>query len=326
MDVRSVPKAEIHVHIEGTITPALARDLARRNGIELPSNILDLENRYHWPDFNAFLKGYDLIASCIRSGEDYEDIVYDYLKRCAAEGVIYVEFFGSPDHAELSGILYTDMLAGMIRAIDRAEAEFAIVCRIIMTCVRHLGPERAVKAAAVTVDEAHDYVVGFGMGGDENSYHPRDFTPAFDIAHQAGLACTSHAGEVAGPQSVIDTLDHLPVTRIGHGVRAIEDDHVIRRIIDEDITLECCPGSNIALHIYDSLNSHPFRKLKDAGCKVTLSSDDPPHFETTIGLEYANAARLWSFDRDDLLGITKNALDASFADASTRSKLVGRLS
>lgn len=326
MDIRSIPKAEIHVHIEGTITPALAKQLAKRNGITLPDHILALENRFHWPDFNTFLEGYDLIAACIRSDRDYEDVVYDYLRRCAAEGAIYVEYFGSPDHADLSGIAYSDMLAAMVRAINRAEADFGIVCRIIMTCVRHLGPERAVNVAKTTTDQLHDYVVGFGMGGDEKAFHPKDFAPAFTIAHQAGLACTSHAGEVLGPESITDTLDHLPVSRIGHGVRAVEDEKVVERIIDQDITLECSPGSNIALHIYETLTQHPFFDLMRSGCKVTLNSDDPPHFETTIGREYAAAARQWGFSRDDLKMITRTALDASFADDATKSKLVGRLS
>lgn len=326
METVSVPKAEIHVHIEGTVTPSLAEALAKRNGISLPADVLALKNRFRWPDFNEFLKGYDLIAACIRSGRDYEDVVYDYLRRCAAEGTIYVEYFGSSDHAEMSGIPYEEMLAGMVRAIDRAEVDFGIVCRIIMTCVRHLGPERAVNVARLTVDQAHDYVVGFGMGGDEKAYHPKDFVPAFEIAHEAGLACTSHAGEVCGPQSVTDTLDYLPVVRIGHGVRAIEDEKLVQRIIDQGITLECCPGSNIALGIYKDLDRHPLPALMQAGCMVTLNSDDPPHFETTIGQEYENAARHWGFDRGRLIEITRTSLEASFADDATKSKLIGRLS
>lgn len=326
MTVIDIPKAELHVHIEGTITPALARELAQRNGIVLPDEIMALEDRFHWRDFNSFLDGYDLVAASIRTPADYESVVYDYLKRSAAEGVIYVEYFASADHAEASGIGYTEMIEGMARGIDRAEADFGIVSRIIMTCVRHLGPESAVKVARMTVDNAHPYVVGFGMGGDENAFHPRDFAPAFGIVHEAGLPCTSHAGEVAGPESVAATLDHLPVVRLGHGVRSIEDLGVLQRVIDNRIVLECCPGSNIALNLYDSLEVHPFMALRQAGCLVTLNSDDPPHFATTIGQEYTQAARQWGLDRDDLLAITEVALEASFADAQTKSKLKDRLS
>ena len=173
MSVNTLPKAELHVHIEGTITPELARKLAARNGLELPEELQDLSDRYHWDSFNHFLDGFDLVAGCIRSGADYEDVVYDYLRRCADEGVIYVEFFGSQDHGEQAGLSYAEMVSHLAEAIDRAEKDFGIVCRIIMTCIRHLGPERAVIVAQTMVDNPHPYVVGFvdGRGREASQLH-----------------------------------------------------------------------------------------------------------------------------------------------------------
>ena len=326
MDIKTLPKAELHVHIEGTITPDLARKLAQRNGIQLPDSLDGLHDRYYWDDFNHFLNGYDLVADCIRSGEDYEDVVYDYLSRCAAEGVVYVEFFGSQDHGEHAGLPYPVMLDHLVKAIDKAEADFGIICRIIMTCIRHLGPERALEVVKTTVEHPHPYVVGFGIAGDEKMHHPSDFAETFRIARDAGLPCTAHAGEVDGPQSIRDALEYLKVVRIGHGVRAIEDPQLVEKLAAEAIALEVCPGSNIALKVYEKLSDHPFKRLLDAGCNLSLSSDDPPHFGTTVGQEYEMAAAEWSLDATDLRAITEMAIKASFADSQTKAKLLEKLS
>ncbi|RED50860.1 adenosine deaminase [Aestuariispira insulae] len=326
MTIKSLPKAELHVHIEGTITPELARKLADRNGITLPQALNGLSDRYHWDNFNHFLDGFDLVAGCIRTGLDYEDVVYDYLRRCAAEGVIYVEFFGSQDHGEQAGLNYPEMVGHLAAAIDRAEADFGIICRIIMTCIRHLGPERAVIVAQTTVDHPHPYVVGFGMAGDEKLHSCLDFKPAFDIVAATGLPCTAHAGEVVGPESITDALDNLPITRIGHGVRIVEDPAVLKRAIDAKIAFEVCPTSNIALKVFPTMAEHSLPKLLEAGCIVTLNSDDPPHFGCTIGGEYELAAAQWGLSRAQLIGFTKNAITASFADSQTKAKLLERLS
>ena len=326
MPVHTLPKAELHVHIEGTITPELAQKLAERNGLELPAEIRNLNGRYHWENFNHFLDGFDLVAGCIRSGIDYEDVVYDYLRRCAEEGVIYVEIFGSQDHGEQAGLGYGEMVDHLAAAIDRAEMDFGIVCRIIMTCIRHLGPERAVTVAQTTVENPHPYVVGFGMAGDEKLHTCADFQPAFDIATDAGLPCTVHAGEVVGPESITDALDNLPVCRIGHGVRVIEDKAVLDRVRENRIALEVCPTSNIALKVFDRMEDHPLPALMEAGLIVTLNSDDPPHFGCTIGGEYELAARQWGLSAPQLTEITRSAINASFADSKTKAKLLERLS
>ena len=324
MDIQSVPKAEIHVHIEGTISPALVRRLAGRNGIDLAAEIKGSEGRYHWDDFNTFLKGYDAIAACLVTGADFAEMVHDYLRRCAAENVVYVEFFGSPDFGEGAGLAYPEMVGHMADAIDRAEADFGIVCRMVMTCIRHLGPDRAVEVARMVAGNPHQYVVGFGMGGDEMLHHPSDFAPAFKVAADAGLPTTVHAGEVDGAASVAAALDHLPVSRIGHGVRSIEDPALVERIARDGIHLEVCPGSNIALEFFSEEN-HPFEKLRASGCSVSLNSDDPPHFGTSVGMEYEAAARRWGYGEAELLGITRSAIEASFVDPITKDALLDAL-
>ena len=324
MTAQSTPKAELHVHIEGTITPELARELAGRNGTELPAAVMEAKERFQWDDFDHFLAGYDQVASCLRTGPDFGDMVYDYLRRCAGQNVLYVEFFGSQDFGEGAGLAYPEMVGHMAEAIDRAERDFGIVCRIIMTCIRHLGPERAVEVARTTVENPHPYVVGFGMGGDEKAHHPSDFAPAYDIAAAGGLPCTVHAGEVEGADSVIAALDHLPVARIGHGVRSIEDPGLVERLARDGIALEICPGSNIALGLFTP-EDHPFERLRSQGCRVSLNSDDPPHFGTSVQDEYETAAKLWGYGEEDLVAITRSAIEAAFADADTKAGLLARL-
>ena len=323
--IAALPKAELHCHIEGSASPALVRKLALRNGIALPEAMFVDEHRFAWTDFNSFLSAYDRACDAMRRPEDYRDLMYDYLARCAREGAIYVEMFSSPEHALDVGMSYGAQLEGLVAGIDAAEADFGIVGRMIVICIRHRGPERALAMARTMLAERHPYVVGFGMAGDELRHAPADFAPAFRLVADAGYPCTAHAGEVDGPQSVRATLDALPVVRIGHGVRASEDPRLLEEIARRGIVLEVCPGSNLALGVYPDVASHPLRRLIDAGCKVTLNSDDPPYFDTSIGKEYAVAAADFGLTERELLDITRTAVDAAFADSETRRRLAVRV-
>ncbi|MBB72026.1 MAG: adenosine deaminase [Legionellales bacterium] len=320
-----VAKVELHLHLEGAIAPELMLDIAGRNKIDAPRDIIGPNSTYIWQDFMDFLNVYDKASQVLRTGEDYYAITYDYLKRCANEGAIYVEFMPSPDHAELCGISYDDMLAGCIKAIDDAKRDFNIDSRIIITCVRHFGVEKCIKVAEETVKRLHPYIVGFGMGGDELGFPPGQFAKAYHIAHEAGLRCNVHAGEWGDTQSMWEAIDKLPVQRLGHGVRAIEDPNLIAALIDRDIALEVCPGSNIALGVYNDFSEHPFVKLRDAGVKVSLSSDDPPFFNTTLGKEYETAKNVFGLSESELNDITHMAIDASFADDVLKETLRGRV-
>lgn len=320
-----LPKVELHCHFEGTISPELMQKIAQRNKMDIPQLTVNADGQYVWKNFIEFLEAYDKASSVIKTQQDYRDIAYSYLTAAAREGAIYVEMFTSPDHASEIGMSYTAMNEGIAQGIDDAERECGVVGRMIATCVRHLGPERAVKVAKTVAANPHPYVIGFGMGGDESQHTPLDFGPAFDLAFTAGLPCTSHAGEVLGAGGVEDTLDALPVVRIGHGVRAIEDAGLIERIVEEGIVLEVCPGSNLALGVYENPAQHPLKRLLDAGCKVTLGSDDPPFFQTSIGKEYQLAQTEFELSEDQLMGITQTAIDAAFVDDETKARLREKL-
>lgn len=314
-------KAELHCHIEGAAEPVLVERLARKHSIDLGGIIVD--GAYQWEDFTSFLNAYDRAATVFRSAEDYRLLAYDYFWRLAAQEAIYGEVFASPDHAATHGVDYRDLIEGIAAGIEDAKAETDIEGRILVTCVRHLGPQSAEAVARLTHSQPHPMVTGFGMAGDERAFEVEDFIPAFRIAADAGLQLTAHAGELRGAKTVADSVEKLGVTRIGHGVRAIEDAGVVDMLVEAGIVLEVCPGSNLALGIYPSMDAHPLRQLADAGVQITVNSDDPPFFHTDLTHEYELAASVLAPHQAGTT-LTRRAIEAAFVDPATRRALLKR--
>jgi adenosine deaminase len=322
--VSPVAKAELHVHLEGTAPPELVSRIAARNGLDLPERLLGTDGRFRYTGFLDFLATYDLAASVIRTGDDYRDITYDYLCSCARGGAIYVELTASPDHAALVGLSDQEHWDGIALGIDDARRDTGIEGRILVSAVRNFGVERALRVARHAAERPHPYVVGFSMAGDEAGFPAHDFAEAYQVAADAGLGCTIHAGEWAGADSVRAALS-LPVTRIAHGVRAIEDPSVVSELAARAIVLECCPTSNVVLGVYPSYEEHPLPALRAAGVPVTLGSDDPPYFGATIEGEYEVCSQRMGFSSDELREITETAIDAAFCDDDLRAALRARV-
>jgi adenosine deaminase len=325
MSAAAIPKAELHVHLEGTADPALISRIARRNAMHLPAGMLADDEHFDWSDFLHFLQTYDLAASVIRTPQDYRDVTFEYLSACAEEGAIYVELIASPDHAAAVGLSDAEHFAAIAQGIDDARAAHGIEARIIATCLRNRGVEGAEEVARRVVAHRHPYVVGFNMSGDEAGFPPEPFHRAFAIAADGGLGCSVHAGEHAGPASVRGAIGLPGVTRISHGVRAVEDPALVDELAERGLVLEVCPGSNIALGVYGSFEQHPLPALHEAGVRVTLGSDDPPYFATSIGREYAIAQERMGFADGDLAAMTRSAVDAAFADDELKATLRARL-
>lgn len=318
-----VLKAEIHCHLEGSASPALVLAQAEKYGADVSEFIQD--GAFVWNDFTSFLAAYDAATSLFRSEDDFALMTEDYLTTIAQMGAIYSEVFTSPDHGEKSGVsaqAYTDAIG---EGMERAKAKTGIEARMIVTGVRHFGIEAVERSARFAANCGHPLVTGFGMGGDERFGEAEDYARAFEIAREAGLGITTHAGELEGWQSVADSLDHIRPSRIGHGVRSIENPDLVARIADEEIVLECCPGSNIELQVFPDFASHPVPALLQAGCKVTVSSDDPPYFHTSLEREYDIAARHFGMDDEALKELTQTSIEAAFVDDETRSTLLERL-
>ena len=244
-----VPKAELHVHLEGTAPPDLVRRIAARNGLALPEALLGDDGRFRYTDFLDFLRTYDMAASVIRTAEDYRDITYEYLCSCARGGAIYVELTASPDHAALVGLSDSEHLGGIARGIDDARRDTGIEGRILISAVRNFGVEQALRVATLRRRAPASVRRRFLDGRRRGRVSPPAISPRrYAIVADAGLGCTIHAGEWAGADSVRAALS-LPITRIAHGVRAIEDVSVVSELADRGIVLECCPTSNVVLGV-----------------------------------------------------------------------------
>jgi adenosine deaminase len=320
-------KAELHVHLEGSISPDLAVKLAKRNKLTLPSGLIAPDDKsYLSKDFLDFLKVYDTLAAVIKVPQDYYDITFDYLRTNALENAIYIEMMYSPDHAERSsGIPSREHLAAIQQAIDDAKDQFNIVGRIINTAVRHFGVEACERVARQAGIDKFPCVTGFGLGGDEAKFPPKLFTRAYQIAADAGLECTVHAGEFDSARGMVEAMEHLPIKRIGHGVNVIHSPETMAMVKDRGIALEVCPTSNIFLGLFKDMNSHPFPKLYDAGIKVSISSDDPPFMSTTLAQEYQRVQESYQYSDKTMNEITKMAIEAAFVDEKTRKELLEQI-
>jgi adenosine deaminase len=320
-----IPKAELHLHLEGAILPSTARQLAKRNKMTLPEEIFGPNESYTWHDFADFLKIYECVAKIIQTAEDFRYVTYAYLEHLAKAGTIYAELTVSPKLAEKNGIPYRQLTENIALAIDEAKENFGIEARIIMSGIRHFGTESVEDVANKIANNPHPYVVGFGLGGNEIDFPPKLFEKAYKIIHNTGLGCTAHAGEMAGPKFIRDAIKYLQVSRIGHGVRAIEDPELIQEIVAREITLEVCPTSNVVLGLYPNYQHHPFNQLRQAGVKTTLNSDDPFFFASQLEHEYEIAKTEFGLKDAELIAITKIAIENSFAENKLKKSLLAKL-
>ena len=319
-----IQKAEIHVHLEATISPKLCRKFAKRNKTKISEDLFGNRYAYAWSDFYDFIKKYDIVTSVIHTPEDYRELTYNYLKDCAENNVLYVEAMVSSTHAKLKGMSYNSFMEGVAEGSKQAEEDFGIISRFIMNGIRHLGNESVLNTAEEVLKNPKDILVGFGLAGDELHFPPKLFKKTFDMLKEANFPITVHAGEWDGPERIRDAIRLLHPTRLGHGVRSIEDPELIKEIIEKNIVLETCPTSNIATKIYKNYISHPVKELFNRGVKVTVNSDDPPFFNATIQGEYQVMSDL-GLDDKSLQSLTYNAINSSFSSQETKKILLSRL-
>lgn len=325
MSVAAMPKVELHLHLEGAAPPAFIRGIAQEKNTDL-SRIFDENGAYAYRDFTEFLRVYEAATSVLQSPEDYHRLTRAVLAESAASGVVYSEAFLSPDFCGGRDVgAWREYLAALQEAAAEAERDDGIILRGIVTCIRHFGPEKAKETALCAAETAGDWIVGFGIAGDENIGEPEDFLWSFDMAREAGLRLTAHTGEWRGPKDIAKTIDVLRVERIGHGVRAIDDLALVDRLAEDGVVLEVCPGSNIALGIYPDWRAHPIARLHERGVKVTISTDDPPFFHTTMNHEFDRLADAFGWDEAELMAINRNAAEAAFCNEPTREKILKEL-
>ncbi|WP_162946834.1 adenosine deaminase [Ruegeria sp. EL01] len=320
-----IPMAEIHVHLECTVTPERAGLLAKKNGITLPDSAFGPSGDFHYVDFADFLRLTEIVSECIRTEQDYYDITADYLTSAADCGVIYQELIYWPELAARNGLTSEAALAGIKQAVRDVEEKSGLTTLLQAVMVRHDGPEAAESVATWAANLDEPLLRGVNLAGNEVTHGPELFTRAFAIARQAGLECIIHAGEAVGPESIRAALNVTGVSRIGHGVRAVEDPALVEELVERGVTLEVCPSSNIWTGVFDDLKNHTLRQLFDAGVKVTLNSDDPPYFFSTIDEEYDIARETFGFSDAELLDLTHNAILAGMLSNDERMPLLNEV-
>jgi adenosine deaminase len=325
--IRIMPKVELHVHLEGSIRPETLLELAERNGVALPArSVAQLRDWYAFRNFDHFVDVYLAAAGCIQTPADVERIASDFLDGQAAQNVLHSEVtYTASTQRMLSGIPLDDQLEAINRARARAKRDHGITMSLTIDYPRHLDPDEFVAVAHWAVDNMDLGVSALGLGGPEVGYPPELFERAFAVAREAGLPSVPHAGETEGAASIRGALRALDAVRIGHGVRCLEDADLVAELREKQIPLEVCPTSNVCLGVAPSFAEHPLPRLLDAGLYVTLNSDDPPMFGTTLTDEYLKSADAFGFGAGEVRDLVVRAAEATLLPPADKLQLLDRV-
>jgi adenosine deaminase len=318
--IRGLPKAELHLHLEGTLEPDLALRLARKHGLTLPhSTIEELRQSYQFTDLQSFLDIYLAASAVLRDEDDFHALTSAYLRRAHAQGIVHVEVFFDPQSHTERDVAFVTVLAGIHRALLQGERELGITHRLILCFLRHLSATEAMR----TLEQALPHkasIAAVGLDSTESGHPPAKFSEVFERARREGLLAVAHAGE-EGPASYIrDALDLLKVQRIDHGVRCEEDPQLVERLARERIPLTMCPLSNIRLKVFPRIADHNIIRLLQRGLCVTVNSDDPAYFGGYLNENYLALHRELGAGADELAQLARNSFEASFLPQSQKTR------
>lgn len=323
--LRGMPKAELHLHIEGSLEPELAFALAARNGVALAyPSVEALRAAYAFTDLQSFLDIYYAGASVLLQTQDFEDMAWAYFQRAAADNVVHAEVFFDPQTHTARGVGMGTVIDGLTRAAERARRELGLSSALILCFLRHLSEEEAFA----TLEEAlpfRDRFIGVGLDSSERGHPPEKFARVFARARELGLRRVAHAGEEGPPEYVRSALDALGVERIDHGVRSLEDPALVERLAREGVPLTVCPLSNVKLCVFPDLAHHNLGRLLAAGLKATVNSDDPAYFGGYVNDNFTASFQALALTAGDAYRLARNSFDASFLEPAARAALVERL-
>ena len=310
--IQRLPKAELHLHIEGSLEPELMFALAKRNRITLPfASVEAVRAAYAFSDLQDFLNIYYQGAEVLQTEEDFHDLALAYFRTSSADGMVHAEIFFDPQTHTDRGIPFGVVVEGLLAGMARAKSELGITSKLILSFLRHLDED----AAFATLKQAEPYLdrlTGVGLDSSELGHPPAKFQRVFAAARERGLKLVAHAGEEGPPADVWEALDLLRVDRIDHGNRALEDTALVTRLVAEHMTLTVCPLSNLKLCVVDDLRSHPLKRMLDLGLKVTINSDDPAYFGGYIGANWTAASSALGLEAIDLATLARNSFTGSF--------------
>jgi len=318
--IRGIPKAELHLHIEGTLEPELTFQLARKHGVTLKyPSVEALRAAYDFSDLQSFLDLYYAGADVLRDEEDFHALTMAYLRRAHADGVVHVEIFFDPQTHTDRGVAFATVLHGIRRALDDGEREFGITHRLILCFLRHLSAD----AAMATLEQALPYkeaIVAVGLDSSECGHPPGKFAAVFERARREGFLTVAHAGEEGPPAYIAEALDLLQVARIDHGVRCEEDPALVARLARTRVPLTVCPLSNVKLRVYKRIEDHNLKRLLEAGLCVTVNSDDPAYFGGYIAANFDAVRVGLGLSREDMRKLAANSIEASFLSAMDKAR------
>jgi adenosine deaminase len=318
--IQALPKAELHIHIEGSLEPEMMFELARRNGVELPyPDVAAIRAAYEFNCLQDFLDLYYQGMSVLLTEKDFHDLTWAYLQRCRDDHVVHTEIFFDPQGHTDRGVAFGTVFEGLWSALQRGEQELGISSRIIMCFLRHLDEE----AAFATLEQALpflDRIAGVGLDSSEVGHPPDKFLSVFKRAGELGLKRVAHAGEEGPPEYVYQALDGLRVDRIDHGNRSLENAALVDRLVREQMPLTVCPQSNLRLAVVDDMQDHPIRQMLKCGLKATVNSDDPAYFGGYINDNFNSLVDSVGLDRSEILALVRNSFEASFLDRESVSR------
>lgn len=323
--VRRLPKAELHLHIEGTLEPEMLIDLGRRNGIALPcATAEECRAQYRFNDLQQFLDIYYEGVHVLDGEQDFYELTSAYVRRVAADGARHAEVFFDPQSHVPRGIPFDDVLTGITRALRDGEAEHGISWRLIMCFLRDRPAKEAMEMLELAMPHRH-VIAGVGLDSAEIGHPPAEFAEVYAAARAAGFVAVAHAGEEGPPEYITEALDVLGVQRIDHGVAAIRDPALQRRLAESGVPLTMCPLSNLELQVTPDLSDHPLKKLLDAGVVVTVNSDDPAYFDGYLLDNYLAVQRALGLSRADLARLARNSITASLLPEARKTELIAEI-
>lgn len=319
--IAGLPKAELHLHIEGTFEPELMFELAERNGITLPYESVEaLHKAYDFSRLQDFLDIYYQGMNVLRTEQDFYDLTWAYLEKVNAQAVRHVEIFFDPQGHVERGVAFETALNGIYKALSDGEQKLGISFGLIMCFLRHLDEESAFTTLEMAMPH-RDKIIGVGLDSSELGHPPAKFERVFAKAREAGLHIVAHAGEEGPPEYIYEALDLLKVERIDHGNTAMRDDALLKRLAAEQMALTVCPLSNTKLCVVDNMKNHPLPQMLEAGLKVTLNSDDPAYFGGYLNENYQAISPLINHDKATLAQLAKNSFDAAFITNDEKARL-----
>ncbi len=318
--IQSLPKIELHLHIEGSLEPELMFALAQRNKIDIPfKSVEEVREAYNFSNLQDFLDIYYQGMNVLQTEQDFYDLTMAYLERIAAQNVVHTEIFFDPQGHTERGIAFDTVISGITRALKDGETQYGITSYLIMCFLRHLSQDDALK----TLEEAMPYkdkIIGVGLDSSELGHPPSKFTDAFAKAKAAGFKIVAHAGEEGPAEYVYEALDILHVDRIDHGNRSLDDDALVKRLADEQMGLTVCPLSNLKLCVVKDMNDHPLKTMLNAGLKATVNSDDPSYFGGYMHENFMSVADALDLSMQDIAILIRNSIEVSFLPEVEKQK------